>query len=100
MRCLTLASMLLLLGACYVPPPDAGLNPNPPPPPLLSEARPPPPLSEDEQIFQPGHWDWDGHGGYAWRGGRWVPRAGHGSQWLEGYWAFNGAWTWVPAHWV
>lgn len=102
MRSKILVAALALLNGCYVAPvAPYALNPNPPPPPVRAETIPPPPVSEEAQSWQPGHWDFDGHGGYLWREGQWVARAGHGAQWLDGYWADQGGvWTWVPAHWV
>jgi hypothetical protein len=73
--------------------------PNPPPPPR-AETIPKPPVTEDAVTWQPGHWEWDGKD-YSWHEGAWVPLAGHGTQWQPGYWALqNGAWVWVPAHWM
>ena len=76
-------------------------NPNPPPPPVREEVIPKPPVSEIVLIWQPGHWDWDGTGGYFWRTGEYVDRQGHGTQWQDGYWTnASGRWSWIPAHWV
>lgn len=73
-------------------------------PPMKVEQRPKPPVSEDEQIWQPGAWDWNGTG-YTWREGRWIKRAQtDGSNlWMDGYWTRDrvpGPCYWVPAHWV
>jgi hypothetical protein len=39
--------------------------------------------------------------GYTWREGRYVPLAGHGTEWQFGYWSNQfGSWIWVPAHWL
>ncbi len=89
----------LTLAGCTAPT-GVAYNPNPPPPPVRAEIIPLPPVSEQVSIWQPGHWDWAGNG-YAWREGRWVQRAGHGTTWQDGYWSNASAqWTWVPAHWV
>ena len=99
-RLLPFLTVALLVG-CTTPPPPLAVNPNPPVPALRVETMPAPPVSEEEQIWRPGYWDWDGSGGYSWREGMWVAKAGHGTQWLEGYWSRDtGIWTWVRAHWV
>lgn len=73
------------------------------PPPLKAEIRPKPPVSEDEQIWQPGHWDWNGTS-YAWREGAWIKKQpATGSLWMDGYWKRDkmpAPCYWVPAHWV
>ncbi|MBN8891576.1 MAG: YXWGXW repeat-containing protein [Alphaproteobacteria bacterium] len=74
----------------------------PVPPPLKTEERPKPPVSEDTQIWQPGHWDWNGSG-YTWREGAWIKRAGGGNLWMDGHWERDrvpAPCYWVPAHWV
>ena len=97
----SLMGFVMLAGCVAVAPARVTDNPNPPPPAVRAEAIPPPPLSERLQIWQPGHWDWDGAGGYVWREGSWVDRAGHGTAWQDGYWSNStGVWIWVPAHWV
>ena len=94
-----LAASLALAG-CAVVPVGAAYNPYPQPPPVRAETIPLPPVSEQPLIWQPGHWDYDGQG-YTWREGRWVERAGHGTQWQDGYWSnATGSWAWVPAHWL
>jgi WXXGXW repeat (2 copies) len=94
-----LAVTLLLAGCVGVTREVAG-PPYPAPPPIPTEAVPKPPVSEAPLIWQPGHWDWTGSA-YAWQGGRWVLREGHGTQWQDGYWSNSaGAWQWVPAHWL
>ncbi len=103
MRALLLAGPLagsLALAGCAVTPVGVAYNPNPPPPPLRVEIVPKPPVSEEPLILQPGHWDWDGQG-WVWRESAWVPRAGHGTTWQDGYWSnASGAWLWVPGHWT
>jgi len=91
---------LLLAAGCAGPSATVGQNPYPPPPALRAEAIPKPPVTEQLLVWQPGHWDWTGNG-YAWQEGRYVPLAGHGTQWMFGYWTnSSGNWTWVPAHWM
>ena len=75
-------------------------SPYPTPPAPQAEVIPKPPVSEEAQIWQPGHWDWTG-GGYAWTSGLWVTQTGHGRNWQEGHWSNRtGAWVWEPAHWL
>ncbi len=90
---------LLLLGGCVVE--NTAPAPSYPPVPApLAEQTPLPPVSGELQIYQPGHWDWDGRG-YVWQHGAWVPRAGHGSLWQDGFWSLTGGrWVWVPGHWT
>jgi hypothetical protein len=94
LRCALLLGGLLALGAC------AATEPYPPVPPARAETPPLPPVSDQSMIWQPGYWDWTGNA-YAWREGRWVGRAGHGSNWVPGAWApVDGTYSWVPAHWI
>lgn len=90
------AGLLLALSACEIPAPT-----EPPAiPPVRAERIPAAPASSITQIWQPGHWDWDGHD-YRWRDGDWVPRSGHGPLWQDGYWQRSGrGFAWVPAHWL
>ncbi len=83
---------LLLLGC-------AGPS-HPPVPRPLAEQVPPPPPATVVQIWQPGHFDWDGVT-YVWSPGAWVDRAGRGSLWQDGYWRdMPTGQVWVPAHWL
>lgn len=95
-----LAGGVLLLAGC-VAPTVAGPGPQPAgPPPTPIETIPLRPATEDELIWQPGHWDWNGVR-YTWREGRYVPRGEHSNQWQPGFWALeNGGWVWLPAHWL
>ncbi|WP_162800515.1 YXWGXW repeat-containing protein [Acidibrevibacterium fodinaquatile] len=91
--------LLALLAACAATTPVA-TPPFPPVPPPRQETMPKPPVSEQALLWQPGHWDWNGHG-YDWIAGKWVPRDGHSAMWMEGYWKRElGAWVWVPGHWT
>jgi hypothetical protein len=99
MRPLPLAALagLALLSACAA---QVIAPPYPPVPPPQAEMIPKPPVSEQPLIWQPGHWDYTG-ASYAWTGGAWVLRAGHGTAWQDGYWTqVNGAWSWVAPHWT
>jgi len=75
--------------------------PYPAPPPDKVEQRPLPPLSEEQLVWQPGHWDWTG-GGYEWQPGRYVPLGGHSTNWMPGWWDRDaaGVWVWRPPHWL
>ncbi len=71
-------------------------------PPLRREERPKPPVAEEEQIYQPGHWEWNGST-YNWREGRWIKREGRSNLWMDGTWVRDkvpGPCRWEPAHWV
>jgi hypothetical protein len=72
-------------------------------PALVEETMPKPPVSEQQLIWQPGHWDWNGNT-YAWTSGDWLPKPPSGSgMWLEGHWTREGKsapCVWVPAGWV
>lgn len=71
-------------------------------PQLRREERPKPPVSEDEQLYQPGHWEWNGSS-YNWREGAWIKREGRSNLWMDGAWVRDkvpGPCRWVPAHWV
>ena len=71
-------------------------------PALRPEMRPKPPVMEAEQIWQPGHWDWNG-ATYLWREGQWIRREGRGNLWMDGIWVRErtpGPCRWEPAHWV
>ena len=96
----TLAALLaisLIAGCAQSQQP--GENPYPPIPPVISEAIPKPPVTAEPLMWQPGHWDWGGSG-YVWAKGQYVPAAGHGNLWMQGWWARTDAgWTWQPPHW-
>jgi hypothetical protein len=97
---LLLLGLLSLAGCAVRAPAQFGANPYPPPPPLREEVIPRPPVTEELLVWQPGHWDWVGSG-YTWREGRYVPLAGHGTEFLFGHWSNqSGAWIWMPAHWL
>ncbi len=94
------ASALLLAGCAASEGTQQQADVQPQPPPPRNEVIPKPPVSEAPLVWQPGHWDWTG-GGYAWRPGRWILRAGHGTLWQDGYWGREGGqWVWIPGHWL
>ena len=91
---------LLSLAACQTVETQAGACQVAPQ--LRSEERPKPPVSEDEQLWQPGHWDWNG-GSYAWRPGAWIMRGTGSNMWMDGHWRRDTVpqpCFWVPAHWM
>lgn len=91
-----LAAVTLMLAGCV----GSGLGEPPPIPPVRAERIPMAPPSKITQIWQPGHWDWDGQG-YRWLDGEWVPRNGHGPLWQDGFWRRRGNdHAWIPAHWL
>jgi len=59
-----------------------------------------PPLSAEEQIWRPGHWNWDGNG-YVWIPGQYEPRGNHSTMWQPGFWDRDQrGWFWRPPHWL
>lgn len=71
-------------------------------PALRAEVRPKPPVMEEEQLWQPGHWDWNG-AAFNWRDGRWIKREGRSNLWMDGSFVRDrtpGPCRWVPAHWM
>jgi hypothetical protein len=90
------ASVILIgLGSAQAQPPP-NYAPIPPP---RSEMVPPPPGGR--MIWQPGHWQWDGHR-YVWIRGHYVERRRHSGHYAEGHWRWSqreGRYVWMPAHW-
>ncbi len=85
----------LILTAC------TGTYPAYPQVPLpLNENVPAAPASNIEQSWRPGYFDWNG-ASYDWHPGKWVPLAGHSTQWQDGYWRQTGTKTyeWVSPGW-
>ncbi len=69
----------------------------PPPPPLRREIVPPPPPGP--YVWQPGHWQWDGHG-YFWAPGHYVRRRPHWRRFHPGHWVRRPrGWVWVEPGW-
>ena len=88
-----MAAALLVTG-CVAPAPVF-----PQPPSLPTEAIPLPPVSDERQIWQPGDWIYTG-GSYRYEAGRYVPAAGHGTNWVFAHWSGTPAgYTWVPGGW-
>ena len=87
-------ALMLALSGCAAP----GGPPSVPPP--RAENIPLPPLSAEEQIWRPGHWNWDGNG-YVWIQGQYEPRGNHSTLWQPGFWdRGQGGWFWRAPHWL
>ena len=102
MRTLTtpIALLTLALAAGCVAQQQPPGNPYPPVPPPTAEIVPKPPVAAEPLLWQPGHWDWSGSS-YVWVNGQYVPAAGHGNLWVQGWWSLTPAgWAWQPAHWT
>ena len=94
------AALLIGLAGCSTLQENAGACPVPPAP--KREDIPKPPVSETEQIWQPGFWEYS-NGNYSWRPGSWIKRDGRGNQWMDGYWdraSVPGPCKWNPPHWM
>lgn len=92
---LPIIALLFALSSC------ASVAADPPAiPPIRAERVPAPPASTVTLIWQPGHYDWIGSA-YLWTPGEWVPRAGHGPLWQDGFWRKGpDGFVWEPAHWL
>ena len=90
------AATLALAGCAATPAP-------PPVPPARTETIPLPPVAGGvPQLWEPGHWDWNGRS-YDWIPGQWIARGNRSTTFMPGFWMKNpntGAWTWQPAHWA
>jgi hypothetical protein len=112
-------------GGSYTPPPaPSPQEPKGPPPPPQIETKTPQPSEHAEWIG--GSWKWSGFT-WVWLSGGWkVPEIDRvqkrtttapvapppvqieargsppvsGAVWIDGYWAWTGAWTWVPGRWA
>jgi hypothetical protein len=88
--CLTAGVMLAPLSGFA-----ADSFPTEPPPPNQAERVPPPQLG---QVWDAGHWDWNGHA-YSWRRGSWRD-ARPGFHWVDDKWEQMGdQWHHVAGHW-
>jgi hypothetical protein len=69
----------------------------PSPPAPRFETQPPPP--NENAVWDPGHWRWDGRD-YAWAPGQYEERPSPEARWRpDGWIEQNGAWVWHPGHW-
>ena len=88
---------MLLLAGCA---PTPGPLPYPPIPSPRTELVPNPPVSQEQLVWQPGHWEWIGNG-YDWHNGSWVLLGDHSKLWQDGSWSqVDGKWTWNAGHWL
>ena len=68
-----------------------------PPPPLPDYAQPPPP--EQNYLWTPGYWAWNGYE-YYWTPGVWVEPPHSGLVWTPGYWGFaDGVYAFHRGYW-
>ena len=69
-------------------------------PPPLAERVPEPPKSAEALSWRPGYYQWVNER-YVWTPGAWVPLAGHGTMWQDGYWQRTGfkTYEWVQPGW-
>lgn len=94
-----LASMVILggLSGVAMAQPYPYPNPYPPPPGLYHEMVPPPPGRH--MMWQPGHWQWNGHR-YVWVRGHYVQTRPQHRRWVHGHWEHGRhGWRWVEGHW-
>ncbi len=90
----TVVLLLLGLAGC------AGADAPPPMPPSQAESMPLPPIAAGEQVWRPGHWNWDGSG-YRWMPGEYQPRTASTTMWRSGVWRRDASgWVWQPAGWM
>lgn len=70
------------------------------PPPLRTEVIPVIPRERAElEVWQPGHWRWDGHE-HVWVEGRYVARPRRGAEWVPAHYDRRpGGWVYVDGHW-
>ncbi len=87
--------LLLVLGGCTTVDPAYPVVPQP-----LAERVPAPPRSAEPLSWRPGYCDWV-NDEYLWTPGDWVPLAGHGTLWQDGYWRRTGfrTYQWVRPGW-
>ncbi len=70
------------------------------PPPLRQEVIPVlPPGRAEREVWQPGHWRWDGRE-HIWVAGHYVERPRHGAEWVPAHYDRRpGGWVFVEGHW-
>jgi len=97
---LLLLFLPLMVGTLLAGSPAARAQPPfPPVPELRYEPVPPAPGRQDDYLWQPGHWDWDG-GKYAWVEGKWIERHLGFHEFRQGVWErHSDGWEWSSAHW-
>jgi len=88
-------SLGALLAACVAAPPPSPYPPVPPPRAEIVPSR-----RRPEEVFQPGHWQWNGRD-YEWIPGHLLMQPARTARFVPGHWdARGGSWVWVPAHWA
>jgi hypothetical protein len=61
---------------------------------------PPPPGDPAVYVWQPGHWQWDGHA-YDWHPGHYEKRPARSAHWVPAEWIErNGHWEFHRGHWT
>ncbi|MGB8839934.1 MAG: hypothetical protein WCC64_02585 [Aliidongia sp.] len=102
---MAMAQPLTMPGAQQIGQATVILAPNAPPPPR-DEPPPPPPTvttsSTTIQIWETGHWMWDGND-WVWMHGQYVARPATVSStasWQPGHWIQQpNGWEWIDGHW-
>ena len=88
------AALAVVLSGC------AGMGAPPDVPPPRQEVIPKPYVSAVDQVWRPGHWDWDGKG-YRWISGEYQPHTPQTNLWRSGVWERGaGGWVWHPPGWM
>lgn len=70
------------------------------PPPLRQEVIPAlPPARAELEVWQPGHWRWDGRE-HVWVEGHYVARPRRGAEWIPAHYDRRpGGWVFIEGHW-
>ena len=70
------------------------------PPPLRQEVIPVlPPERAELEVWQPGHWRWDGRE-HVWVAGHYVARPRRGAEWVPAHYDRRpGGWVFIEGHW-
>jgi WXXGXW repeat (2 copies) len=70
-----------------------------PPPPRAEVIPVLPPGRAELEVWQPGHWRWDGHE-HVWVEGRYVARPQRGAEWVPAHYDRRpGGWVFIEGHW-
>jgi hypothetical protein len=89
------AVLAMMLSGCA-----GGMGAPPDVPAPRPETIPMPYISAVEQVWRPGHWDWDGKG-YRWIPGEYQQRTPQTNLWRSGVWERGpGGWIWHPPGWM
>ncbi len=70
-------------------------------PAVQAETMPPPPPSGEQQVWEPGHWNYQ-QNQFFWEPGHYIPYVAGRGGWIPGAFAPgpDGTCNWVPAHWL